>query len=50
MSGQDAARILGPNLWEYEKSEILEIETVYFFNVQERMKQTSNQQLQSIYS
>jgi hypothetical protein len=42
MSGQDAARILGANLWEYEKSEVLEFETVYFFNVQERMKQTNN--------
>jgi hypothetical protein len=33
MSGQDAARILGAQMWEYEKSEIPEFETVYFFNV-----------------
>jgi hypothetical protein len=30
-------------LWDYEKTEILEFETVYFFNVVERKKQSSEQ-------
>jgi hypothetical protein len=35
---QDAFKILGPLLWDYEKTEILEYETIYFFNVVERKK------------
>lgn len=33
MSGQEAAKILAPYLFEFEKKEILEQETVYFFNI-----------------
>ena len=50
MTGQDAAKFMGQYMWEYEKTEVLEHETVYFFNVQERLKQSNNQQLQQIYS
>lgn len=50
MTGQEAARVLHQYLWEYEKAEILDYEQVYFFNVQERVKQNSAFQLQSIYS
>jgi hypothetical protein len=45
MSGVEAAKVLGPNLWDYEKSEILEYETVYYFNVQERVKQQNLNQV-----
>jgi hypothetical protein len=43
MTSQDAFKILGPLLWDYEKTEILEYETIYFFNVVERKKQNSEQ-------
>jgi hypothetical protein len=39
MSGPEASKILGPHLWDYEKTEILDFETVYFFNTSERIKQ-----------
>lgn len=42
MTGPDAAKFLGQYLWEYEKNEVLEHDTVYFFNVQERLKQSNN--------
>ena len=38
MTSQYAFKILGPLLWDYEKTEILEYETIYFFNVVERKK------------
>lgn len=43
MSSQEAFKMLQPLLWDYEKTEILEFETVYFFNVVERKKQSSEQ-------
>lgn len=43
MSSQEAFKILQPLLWDVEKTEILEFETVYFFNVVERKKQSSEQ-------
>jgi dual specificity tyrosine-phosphorylation-regulated kinase 2/3/4 len=38
MSSQDAFKVLSPLLWDYEKTEVLEFDTVYFFNVVERKK------------
>ena len=38
MSGEEASKLLAIYLWDYEKTEILEYETVYFFNVNERKK------------
>jgi hypothetical protein len=38
MSSEEAVKVLNPYLWEYEKTEILEYETIYFFNVNERKK------------
>ena len=41
MQTTEAVRLLAPYLWEYEKKEIAEYETVYFFNVNERIKNSS---------
>ena len=41
MSNQEAARVLAPYLWEYEKREIFEYETIYYFNINERIKNQS---------
>ena len=38
MSQAEAIRVLSPYLWDYEKREIHEHETIYFFNVNERIK------------
>jgi len=38
MASQDAYKILQPLLWDVEKTEIFEFETIYFFNVVERKK------------
>lgn len=38
MNPQDASRVLAPYLWEHEKKEIFEFETIYYFNIQERIK------------
>ena len=35
-------RVLSPYLWEYEKKEILEYDVIYFFNINERIKNASN--------
>jgi dual specificity tyrosine-phosphorylation-regulated kinase 2/3/4 len=43
MSAQEAFKVLQPLLWDYEKTEILEFENVYFFNIVERKKQSSEQ-------
>lgn len=45
MQTTEAARLLAPYLWEYEKKEIAEYETVYFFNVNERIKNSGNSNL-----
>lgn len=45
MSREDAVRLLAPYLWEYEKREILEYEVIYFFNVNERIKNAGNPNL-----
>jgi hypothetical protein len=50
MSGSDASKALAPYLWEFEKSEILEIESVYYFNISERLKQANANQIQALYS
>jgi len=42
MSSQDASRVLAPYLFEYEKKEIFEFDTIYYFNVQERIKNNGN--------
>ena len=39
MSAEDAFKCLGPYLWDVEKREIFEYETIYFFNTEERKKQ-----------
>lgn len=38
MTTDEAFKILLPYLWDYEKTEILEFETIYFFNINERKK------------
>ena len=38
MPQAEAIRVLAPYLWEYEKREIHEHEMIYFFNVNERIK------------
>jgi len=42
MSCQDASRILAPYLWEIEKKEIFEFDTIYYLNIQERIKNQGN--------
>lgn len=42
MSRDDAVRVLAPFLWECEKREILEHDVIYFFNVNERIKNANN--------
>ena len=38
MTPDEAAKVLAPYLWEIEKRELFEFDTIYFFNVQERIK------------
>jgi hypothetical protein len=38
MDNHDAYRVLLPYLWEYEKTEIINHDTIYFFNIAERKK------------
>lgn len=38
MPVDEAFKVLSPYLWEYEKTEIFEYDTVYFFNFNERKK------------
>ena len=45
MAREDAIRVLAPYLWECEKREILEYEVIYFFNVNERIKNANNANL-----
>lgn len=43
MSNTEASRVLAPYLWEYEKKELQsEFDTVYFFNVNERIINSNN--------
>jgi hypothetical protein len=39
MTGAEAQKALTTHLWDYEKTEVLDYETVYFFNTSERIKQ-----------
>ena len=45
MSREDAIRALSPFLWECEKREIMDYDVIYFFNVNERVKNASNYNL-----
>lgn len=38
MSCEEASKVLALYLWDYEKTEILEYETIYFFNINDRKK------------
>ena len=38
-------RVLAPYLWEYERREILEHDIIYFFNINERVKNAGNHNL-----
>lgn len=38
MSAEEAFKAFSPYLWEYEKTEIFDYETIYFFSVAERKK------------
>lgn len=42
MSADDAFKLFGPYLWEVEKREIFEFQTIYFFPIEERKKQKIN--------
>ena len=42
MSQSDAIRLLAPYMFEYEKREIHDYDTIYFFPVNERMKNVNN--------
>jgi hypothetical protein len=48
MSSEEALKILLPYLWEYEKTEIQEFETIYFFNINERKKGLSSTLMSSL--
>lgn len=37
--------MLAPYLWEYEKREIMDYEVIYFFNINERVKNAGNHNL-----
>jgi len=43
MSGVEASRVFSQHLWEYEKSEVIDFDQIFFFNVQERIKQSNTQ-------
>ncbi len=43
LSRDEAMRVLSPYMWEYEKKEIMEYDVVYFFNINERIKNANNQ-------
>ena len=45
MKRDQAVRHLGPFLWECEKREIMEYDEIYFFNVNERVKNAGNHNL-----
>lgn len=45
MPRDEAARVLAPYLWEFEKREIMEYDVIYFFNVNERIKNAGNANL-----
>lgn len=45
MAREEAIRVLAPYLWECEKREIMEYEVIYFFNVNERIKNATNYNL-----
>lgn len=45
MQRDEAVRILAPYLWEIEKREILEYDVIYFFNINERIKNANNPNL-----
>ena len=38
LTPDDAVRVRSPYLWEFERSEILEYDMIYFFNINERKK------------
>lgn len=42
LARDDAIRLLSPYLWECEKREIVEYEVIYFFNINERVKNSNN--------
>lgn len=42
MSPDDAFKFLSPYLWEVERREIFEHQTIYFFPVEERKKKKLN--------
>jgi len=41
MSQEEAFKLLAPYLWESEKRELFEIQTIYFFPIDERKKQAN---------
>jgi len=45
MQRDEAARVLAPYLWEIERREILEYDVIYFFNINERIKNAGNHSL-----
>ena len=45
MPREEAQRVLAPYLWEFEKREIQEYDVIYFFNVNERVKNATNSSL-----
>ena len=44
MSAEDASRMLAPYLWEIERREIFEYETIFFFPVAERKKERNTRE------
>lgn len=42
MTSEEALKVLNPYLWDYEKTEILDFEIIYFFNINERRKNVSS--------
>ena len=42
MTPDEAFKIMSPYMWEVEKREIFEYQTIYFFPTEERKKQKNN--------
>lgn len=42
MTADEAFKVLSPYMWDVEKREIFEFQTIYYFNIEERKKQKNN--------
>lgn len=42
MTPEEALKFLSPYMWDVEKREVFEYQTIYFFPIEERKKQKNN--------